>query len=185
MGTVATDTSYFLPHSPMTLPYKPLIGSLAAVSILSASAVAFAQGNAPAGVSGSGMRGADRPVPTQECLLAMTDLGETHLAHFDEHMADQKTRLQEHLEGMRTIAAIADDAERAAAMKAKHDEMKDKEPPTPPADVVAAMDAVKAACGDVGFHGPGMAMKFKKGPGGPDRGHRGTFMKRAPMPLTE
>jgi hypothetical protein len=150
----------------MTFPWKPFIGSLAAVSVLSASAVAFAQ--PMQGGEGAGGRFADRPAPSQECLNAMVDMQEAQLDNFDSFMAQHKSHLQESIADLSAVAAIADDEDRKAAMKALHDERMGAERPEPPAAVTAAMDAVKDVCGEMRGFGPGsMGMGMRSMRGGP------------------
>lgn len=118
-----------------------------------------------------------RPVPTQACLLAMADLEDAHASVMDGMIALHKQQLQARADALRSVAAIADDDERQAALKDMHEDMRDTmKEATPPEAVMTAMDAVKEACGDVmrGFgmgHGPmGMhggkpfMMKLGRGP---------------------
>lgn len=174
----------------MPISYKSLAGSITAISVFAAGTAAFAQSSSSASPIAGAQVGAGidgRPVPTQECLLAMVTLEGEHLEHFDERIADEKARMQQRIDALSAVAALADDTARAEALRAMHEERKDAARPAPPEDVEAAMEAVKEACGDVMmFHkGPGMGghgMFMMKMHG---RGHRGPDMLIEKLGMTE
>lgn len=111
----------------------------------------------------------DRPSPSQSCTEAMAHLASAHVDVFDEMSKDRKAKLVAHRDALVAAAGITDDAQRAKALKSAHEAMKPTEERTIPAAIQAAMDEVKADCGDT--------MMFKGRHGGMG-GHGGSFMKR-------
>lgn len=108
-------------------------------------------------------------VPSQACVEAMVALEDQHLANFDQHIAAQKTRIQERRDALATIADIADDSTREEALKQLRDDLKSSREDMQPSDEMkAAMDAVRTACGDA-FRGHG-PMGFDSDPRGPRGG---------------
>lgn len=126
------------------------------------------------------------PVPSQACVTAMARMEDHFLQYADAMMAAHKTAAQAHKNALLAAAQIADDTQRAEALKKAHEDrhaamqaaMDAQDQPT------EAMDAMKTACGDTflfkmkghgGRGGPGMGMfmkPFGKGPFG-----RGYMMK--------
>lgn len=104
----------------------------------------------------------NRPVLSQECVLAMAGLEEAHLANIDAMIAKQKTFMQTRVDSLKAAAQIADDTARMEALEAAHEDRKPGDEQEAPEEVQTAMEAVKTACGDVRM--------FHKGPGGPHRG---------------
>ncbi len=115
----------------------------------------------------------DRPSPSQPCTEAMAHLASAHVDVFDEMNKTRKEKMIVHRDALVAAAAIADDAQRAEALKSAHEAMKPTEERTIPAAIQTAMDAVKAACGDtmmfkgrhggMGGHGGPFMMKMKRG----------------------
>lgn len=160
------------------------LGALSGISALALAVPVFAQvASSDATFSVSIEDEANRPVPTQACLLAMAELEDMQLANFDTMMAKQKQSMQTRSETLRTIAEISDETARKAALTQMHEDMRaameaemdsakndDKE---------AAMTALQEACGGEGGFGM-KAMRVMKFDGGEVRkgGHfkAGTFM---------
>jgi hypothetical protein len=121
---------------------------------------------------------ADRPIPSQECTAAMANMEDAHLASFDEMQARHKEMMQTRVAGLRTASAIEDEAERGTALQEMHQTMKgNKADFEPSAEITAAMEEVRAACGDM------MKMRGhgKGGHRGPMGG--GMFFKRLAAPV--
>ncbi len=102
-------------------------------------------------------------IPSQECTQAMADLETAHLAIVDEQLATRKASMQAHRDALVAAAQIEDDAQRAEALKTAHEALRASAPEQNDA-VTAAMEAVRAACGDTfhfmgGFGGPGFGGK--------------------------
>lgn len=112
---------------------------------------------------------ANRSVPSQACTEAMADLASAHLDVFDEMSAQRKAKMQAHRDALVAAASIADDEQRREALRPAREDMRPDEKPEPPAAVAAAMEAVRAACGDT------MALKGGRGPMG---GHGGPGMMK-------
>lgn len=145
---------YFFPFRYMNKAFTA--GALAGVGSLVVAVPLIAQLSFAADDDVSAM--ANHAVPSQECLLAMVDLEDAHLAHVDEMTAFHTEQMQKHRDALAEIAAISDDTERADALKQMREDMRtNKEDMTPPEDVQAAMDAAKEACGNTMMfgHGPG------------------------------
>jgi hypothetical protein len=107
--------------------------------------VTSAQSSASADVAGEA-------IPSQACVAAMADLEEAHLAQFDEMNAQRKQGIQTRITALNSAASITDDTARQEAldqmredMKTQVESMKDSAVSD---ELQAAMDAVKAACGD-------------------------------------
>lgn len=107
---------------------------------------------------------ADRPVPSQACVQAMAAQADVQLKNFDAMNAQHKTALQAHQKALAAAGAIADEAQRKAALEAAHEAMRpdNAKEIEMPAEMKTAMEAVREACGDVMmFH------DMRGGPGGP------------------
>lgn len=161
--------SYFLPIIPMKTFTKGFAAGASALALgipLLAQVALAASGDGAS--AGDTVPSADRPVPSQPCTEAMAHLAAAHVDAFDEMNKERKAKMIAHRDALVAAAAIGDDSARQEALKAAHGSMKPGEDkPELPAAVQAAMDGVKAACGDT------MAFKVGHGPKG---GHGGPFM---------
>lgn len=174
---------------------KFTVGALAGMSSLLLAVPLIAQ---VAGAQTVPSSAADRPVPTQACLQAMVGMEDVQLSHFDERTAEHKTAMQTKRDALAAVAAISDETARKAALQQMHEDMrasKDTEK-TVPADVTAAMEAVRTACGEMFGGKKGHGKFMMKGPvdstgsprmGGMRRGTMkfgGTFNKPVAEPTT-
>ncbi len=101
---------------------------------------------------GSSSTSSARPALTQACVLAMSGLEDTYLAHFDVFSAAQKSALQARSIALKAAAAVADDTQRQAAVKKANDDFVAASKTawqTSAADMQSAMSAVTTACGNV------------------------------------
>ncbi len=147
MATVATRHFISFFFTPMkTLAIRALVG---ATSLAFAIPLVGAQGITPS---------ADRPAPTQQCVQAMANAEAIHFSQFDSQSARQKQFVKMRSDGLAAAAAITDDAARKQALKDLHTQIKaarDAAGDERSAELKAAHEAVKAACGDLGRKGPG------------------------------
>lgn len=169
---------------------KFTLGVFSGISSLALAVPILAQVSSAATGDGVPSDAMTMPTPTQACAAAMADLEDAHLMHFDEMMTKQKLALQTRRDALTAAALITDDAQRQEALKAMHDQMKDMKPDAEdkPADITAAIEAVRAACGDTfgpGMRGMGMMGGFGghhgKGPGF----HKGDLAEKLGMTEVE
>ena len=170
-----TSISFFTSFLPNYSMKKFTLGALSGISALAIGFPLVAQMSFAQSSEAAASAQANRPVPTQACVQAMANLESVKLSHFDTHQAEMKDKLEEHLTALQAAAALSDEDARKAALQAMHESMK-AEKPEAPADVQAAQEALKTACGDT------MKMKGQKGPGGQQgqRGPGGQGMRRGP-----
>ena len=129
-----------------------------------------------------------RPVPTQACVLALAEQEGTYLSTVDTLIAARKSAMQIHKDALTAASAIADDAQRAAAVQKANDDLRAAMEAARKAqgDGKTQMDALKTACGDSAFRGFGPMT----GGGMPGFGGRGMGMQargegRGPGPRTD
>lgn len=115
-----------------------------------------------------------RPVPTQECVLALAERDTNFLAKIDSMTAAHKAATIAHRDALTAAAAITDDTERQDALKKAQEDFRTAiQTARGSEDHTAGMEALKAACGDSFRGGFGMSMK------GGDR--MGGHMMKGPM----
>jgi hypothetical protein len=164
------------------------LGAASGMSVLSLAVVLLAQtvGAQSSGGTAEATRMADHPTPSQECVTAMADMHESHLANMDTMHEAHKTMMTAYSEGLRDAAEIADDEARAEAIKKIREDMRTAmEAARPNEENTALRDALKDACGDtmmlMGHGGPGMMggghMKMKM--------HNGKGMLAEKLGMTE
>ncbi len=108
-----------------------------------------------------------RPTPSQACIQAQVAKQDLMLANMDATAAARRAAIQARRDALAAAATIVDDAARQAALKKANEDfrtaMKDLMQ-SPSAEMQAATDAVRTACGEGkgGKSGP----KFGEGFGG-------------------
>jgi hypothetical protein len=144
---------------------KFTLGAVAGMSSIALAVPLLAQiaGAQSGGVSVAA--GDDMPVPSQACALALVDMEDYHLAHFDEMMNKQKQTMQKHRDALAAAALIADDTQRQESLKAARAEMIALKSDTDfdSNETESLRAAVKTACGNIMMfggkgHGPGIHM---------------------------
>ncbi len=136
------------------------------VPLMAQVALAASAGNEPSAIP----PGEERPAPSQPCTEAMAHLASAHVDVFDEMSKVRKEKMIAHRDALVAASQIADDAQRAQALKDAHEAMRPSGDKEIPAAVQTAMDEVRTACGNM--------MKFKGRRGGPMGGHGGPFMMK-------
>lgn len=146
----------------MNTSLKIIAGSLAGAGVLSAMSLALAQSpnfaDAPVG----------HPISSADCIGALAAMDAAMLSDFDAMAATRKDALEAHKDALTAAAAITDDAKRQEAVRKAHDDMHAATKAFMEShknDHQAAMDAVKAACGDGGRHRFGMMRGLMMGMG--------------------
>lgn len=103
------------------------------------------------------------PIASQECTQAMADMASAHLDVFDQLQSQRKSQMEAHRDALVAAAQITDDEQRAEALKAARKDMRPDGQMQENETIMAAMEAVRTACGDT--------LKFAGGFGGPGFGH--------------
>lgn len=157
-----------------------LYGTITGVSALALAVPVFAQ--VSSGASSASTTSTDLPAPSQACILALAEADAKMLATIDAMTAAHKAATQARMEALKSAAAIADDAQRRAAVQKANEDMRAAMEAVRPAgaDETNPMAAVKEECGDTlhGLGGPMFMMKM----GG--RGHHGPEMLAEKLGMT-
>ncbi len=158
------------------------LGAAAGMSSLALAVPLLAQlaGAASSDSTSSATAEKQRHVPTQECVHALAAHDDFMLSGMDAMVAAHKAATIAHRDALKAAAAITDDAQREAAVKKAHEDLRAamKAAMDSQGDMSAQMEELHAACDDaIGFHGmmlhgPGpmgggkaFMMKFRHGPG--------------------
>ncbi len=168
---------------------KFFIGAIAGAVALTVAVPLLAQITSAQEDGSSSSTPPTRPALTQACVLAMSGLEDTYLTHFDVFSAAQKTALQARSTALKAAAAVADDAQRQAAVKKANDDFIAASKAawqTSAVDMQTAMTSVTTACGNVrGWKGldglglgigPMMGDGMMRGPEGRPEGGSGSMM---------
>lgn len=147
---------------------------------------------APKGFTGMRQQPADRPVPSQECLLAQVAMHDIMSSHREETQSARQAAMQTFRNAIAAAADIADDTQRQSALQQANDDFRTAMKDLMPADsteMQAGRQAVQDACGgpfghkgmglSIGggfgggrmmseFHGHGMRGERRGGPAGPE-----------------
>lgn len=125
----------------MKARYTMLAGTLGAATLLAASVPAFAQQS----------QNANRPAPSTECIEAMAAKSDVFLADIDAKVAAKKSAMQTRKDALLAAAALTDDAARTDAVKKANEAFRNSMKSlreSQSTERKAAIEAVKAACGD-------------------------------------
>lgn len=158
-------------------------GAIAGISSIALAIPVLAQISSAAstGTTASASTAAKtRPAPTVACVQALAAKDDAFLSNVDTMIAAQKTATTTHRNALTAAAAITDDTQRQAAVKAADEAFRTAMKTAMDSQMTTGkteMEALKTACGDTMG-----GMRFEMAFGGPMGGHGKGGMMRGPNP---